>query len=40
MVDAVRAILGSIESGEGEGEESYEGIVWALLNTRQFMFIQ
>lgn len=25
---------------ENNGGESYEGIVWALLNTRQFMFIQ
>ncbi|MDF1754299.1 MAG: DUF1549 domain-containing protein [Verrucomicrobiales bacterium] len=25
---------------ESSGDKSYEGIVWALLNTRQFMFIQ
>jgi len=25
---------------EANGEEAYEGIVWALLNTQQFLFVE
>ncbi|MCA9063379.1 MAG: Hpt domain-containing protein, partial [Planctomycetaceae bacterium] len=30
MVDGVRSMLGSIESGQGEGDESYEGLICQL----------
>ncbi|MEM9481008.1 MAG: DUF1549 domain-containing protein [Verrucomicrobiota bacterium] len=35
--DEVKACLAEIEKS---GDRAYEGIVWALLNTRQFMFVQ